>query len=429
MLKILYSILFIVFISVTVASGASYWTFKKDFTIPLPGDLAYITADSSGNLYYTTFEDNGTAYANRVSNPLDDATRAFASFAQDTFPSGRGFLGIALDSVEKIYISCDDGSGSTSYIKRFLAGGSAIDTTFLGVGVSTPGYRTVGIAIETWTSDNDGLGPRMFTADLANAKVKARHMTGEFCGTTPWANMYTGAYPRDVDIDNATHNLYVMKNGNVLRFTPDSTQNLDGYVLSTLVDNGNESASQFRAAQGICFDKYHNQIIYALNPDSTLRVIDTAGAQQQILYGHLTADSGAIKIGLLTDGAVARINGVDYLYVADNNYRIAIYKWGPIIEWSGSLLGLHADDTIQFTARGGSGTYTWSCSNYAVGTVTNNGLFTAIAPGSCTVTVTDPSSGSDTSDTITVTATDAPLVTDRVESVIPRSLPLGELFE
>jgi hypothetical protein len=71
---------------------------------------------------------------------------------------------------------------------------------------------------------------------------------------------------------------------------------------------------------------------------------------------------------------------------------------------------LNPGDTVQFTASGGTGPYTWTCSNYAVGTVNSTGLFTA-GPGLGTCHVTAHDSGALTGDsgTISVIATSAPI--------------------
>jgi hypothetical protein len=438
--NIIISLLMLILVS--VANPASYWTFKKEFDVPYhsTGSPNYIAVDGSGTLYYTTLwtyqtgsSDSGITCVVKVSNPLNDATRSFYAFDSATFDVLRGYLGVAMDSEQRIYISAENGMNKQPrFIKRFLPGATGIDSTFFGSGIRDTGFRVVGLTVETWTTDVDGKGIRMFISDLDNAKVKAIHLSdGSWCGTSPWSNMFTGSYPRDIDIDNDTHKLYVMKNGNVIQFTPDTSQNLDGYTQSTLVNNGNDTGYMYYGSQGICFDKYHNQIIYSTSfVDSTLRVVDTLGVQQQVIYGNAAVDSSSTRFTCLSDAALARIDGMDYLFIA-NYYRIriAIYKWGPVMEWSDSLQNLPPAATIQFTARGGSGTYIWSCSNYAVGTVDSTGLFTALNLGSCTVTVTDPLSGSDISDIITVYTTHAPLATEEVVLALPRFAVIGELFE
>ena len=58
--------------------------------------------------------------------------------------------------------------------------------------------------------------------------------------------------------------------------------------------------------------------------------------------------------------------------------------------------------SLQFTASGGFAPYTWSVDNSAVASIDSNGLLTAIAAGTVTVTATDANGNAGISTAVTV---------------------------
>ncbi|MFB3897044.1 MAG: FlgD immunoglobulin-like domain containing protein [bacterium] len=92
-----------------------------------------------------------------------------------------------------------------------------------------------------------------------------------------------------------------------------------------------------------------------------------------------------------------------------------------------SLVHLVPTQTQTFTASGGTGPYTWTSSDDAVGTIDSYGVFTAIGNGNCTVKATD-TNGYYGYAAVIVQATKAPLATDQIRVIYHREV-FGELFE
>lgn len=198
--------------SMAPAQNFQYYVGKiPTYSTPLP-----VAADTSGNLYYATFNAGNSAVyyvpspVTQIGTTNPAGTTVTASAA---FPSGRGFQGLQVTSGGTVFASGDTGSAGV-YIRKFGASPTfAEDTSFL-TNVSANTNRIGGIAIVTEA------GSGLLVASTFNSINYFK-----FDGTaTGLSNVAGGTNYKREPIYNSTNNvIYSLKNGN------SSPIMLDGY--------------------------------------------------------------------------------------------------------------------------------------------------------------------------------------------------------
>jgi len=435
----------IVMLIIGLTSAQATWYYRDSF-------LCYdatterkphaITADTAGNIYYTTYympafypaETMLRCY--KVVNPLSPS-RTFFAFDSASWQAGRGFHGVAVDTAGNIYLAGENNGGASPHrIRKY-------DKNFNLLYEVNPSYRAHGIGV-----DNTG---HIFVSNLANSPGAFHtYNTSDLTeiGTSPASN---SAFMRQLVVDAVRNIVYTARNGwatwgcswnyqSIDQWTGGNGGNPSGYSMTSTIyfkqygDDTNPAMNE----EALGFDAIHNQIVFPRTAENVVMVIDTVGNILQMLgvVGESGSDSDHFDV---PDGcAVASINGNPYLFICDSmNYRIKYYWTIPPLSLLPTTpnINLHLVDSTEFVVSGGQPPYTWSITTssgnpgYLTAYTGATVMFVSVNTGSCYLTASDNAGQTLNSGTISVIATDAPLAIQPAEVLIYRSVKFGELFD
>ncbi|MDI6783942.1 MAG: hypothetical protein QME64_07595 [bacterium] len=452
MIKKIISLVFIMLLSVSLAF-ASKWTLYKTFNVDTtitPGvSYLWLAADANNNLYASGFNSNLAATSThfyKISNWLT-GTPAFLAFDTSTMamPQYRGGLGIDVDSDGNIYGAVETGAFASSYYKIWNSSLAEITTV-----LNPSSGRPTGIAVDNDTTNPNGR--HLFHGDLINGKIRVRNMLDQsIAGTTPWNHLLSGGNPRDIVLQpipgtDTVYHLWVNLDRDIVRFNNVSGRGIESevsYTVETVIDNTNQSASGL----GIAYDKYRNTILYSGGSETTsqsgkghtIQIINAVtGAVVQVLGVPDTIGNDDARFNYPSDAVVVTSAGKRFLVVSDyDNWRMKVY-WAniPVTPTVPQTINPGGSVPVSADTTNTVGTITWSMSTSGLGQLSSltgpSVTFTAETgniSGTLTITATDEEGDTGTTATITITATSAPIITDRIEFVLPKTEPLGELFE
>lgn len=218
-------------------------------------------------------------------------------------PQGRGYTGLDL-SGDRLAASYDNGSATANGIQLFDTATNTLvwDLNAAGItgrggsGVSfDPGFNGgsggQGVA---WTTFGSG---RRALQDAATGATIADLVSG--FPYLPNPSPAGGNFPRDLDFNDATGDIYVRRNNDVLAAT--RTGDNDVTDQRVLVDNG--GTAEFQLGQHVAFlsdTTSGDLIIYNDRPNNdpaafldVVKVVDTSGVQQQVNFNLLGGLTGA----------------------------------------------------------------------------------------------------------------------------------------
>ncbi len=99
----------------SIAFGQPF-VFQQEFTTDPDNSPYAIAADSSGGIYYATFEDASSRVV-YVADPINNPSSQVVVTTAIGFPLWRGLQGIAVDSSGNVYVSGD--TGSATWVEKF----------------------------------------------------------------------------------------------------------------------------------------------------------------------------------------------------------------------------------------------------------------------------------------------------------------------
>jgi len=371
------------------------------------GEFRYpegIAVDGSGNVYVAD------TWNDRIQKFTADGT--FVT-TWGSFGTGDGeFLypiGIAVDGSGSVYVA----DRWNARIQKFTADGTFV-TTWGSPGTGDGEFRCPeGIAV-------DGSG-YVYVADTYNARIQKFTAEGTF--VTKWGSSGTGdgefRYPEGIAVDGSGY-VYVADSWNhrIQKFTTDGT-------FVTTWGSPGTGDGEFLYPYGVAVDG--SGYVYVADSWNDRIQKFTSDGEFVTTWGSSGTGNGEFyyPYGVAVDGS-------GYVYVADSwNYRIQVFRptGGSTLHCitvTPSSATLSVGEQQQFTATGyDSGgtvmtiTPTWTSSNTNVGSISQSGLFTAIAAG--TTTVTAESEGVQGTAAVTVTA--EPVVSGSVTRSISPSSP------
>ena len=164
----------------------------------------------------------------------------------------------------------------------------------------------------------------------------------------------------------------------------------------------------------------------------------TTGAVIQVLGTPDTMGKDDTHFNFPSDAVVVTSTGKRFLTVSDyGNWRMMVYRFdipvtptAPQLINPGDSVVVSADTTLT------NGTITWSMSTTGLGTLSSatgpSVMFTTATgniSGTLTITATDADGDTGSTAAITIIPTSAPMTSEKINAVLPRLIPLGELFE
>jgi len=264
---------------------------------------------------------------------------------------------------------------------------------------------TVG-PIAVFAMDSVGTSSNAFVMDVIPMEIQPKDLTRIQLTDTVTLNANGGIGPYSWSVDDAT----------VVEITPSGVDDRElivtplktGFFQVTLSDTTENSATT-----GVIEVFVPTLIVSpttaSLNIGDTLQLTAEGGTSP---YRWTSSDNAVVtvdSVGLIT--AVAGGSAIVTLTDFENrsiDVSVTVASAPvPALTLTPTTVDLSVADTFQLTAEGGATPYSWSSSNSAVASVNNNGLVSAIAAGSVTITVQD-SSGQSQQASISVAAVVVP---------------------
>jgi len=379
-----------------------------------PDDNIYLTWEdnrngsnySDFNIYFTKSTDGGASFETDV---RVDASSSTAIWQDDP--------AIAVDLNGNTYVIWDDGRNAI-----YSAKGTDSGTVSL--------YDNV--VINEFVPNSQGSNREwveFYNKGTVNVDISGCWLDDEIGSGNAPQQIPAGMiiYPLMGDVVNlGTGNNYLRDQGDTLNFLqPDGTTVIDSKTFGSVT--GDSGSSIYRFPDGKFWaddmDDTPTPITSNDGPDdisvtititpntASLTVADT---QQFSASGGTgpyawTSDTPAIGTINSSNGVFSAVSHGTCTVTAtdvnsDSGTSGTITVIAPTITVTPNTASLTVAETLQFSASGGTGYYPWTSDTPGVGTINNSGLFSAVSPGTCTVTATDINGYSGASGTITVTA-------------------------
>lgn len=264
-------------------AAATQWNLETFIRVPYNNTL-FLARDKQDNLYATTFNTTANAaevIAFRISNATGVQPKVTA-FDRFLAPGGRGYAGVAVDEDGNIYLSADQGDGAPSFIKKFTPS-LELDPNFGTKGIlASTKVRLLGLAAYQ----------RRIVAAVAWARLLEIDSAGNFLGMTGELPREQRAMIRDIAIIPSTQEVVGVERDGVYIFTGGSLDNLQGYVLRTLVRS--PGTAQPQAGSAIYFSPQTDLIYYTINQGHRLGTVTRSGQQVNVLE-NVSASQGTIQ--------------------------------------------------------------------------------------------------------------------------------------
>jgi len=137
-------------------------------------------------------------------------------------------------------------------------------------------------------------------------------------------------------------------------------------------------------------------VIYLLNSSGDTLAMEDSKIDGQEILDSLLPETGVYYI--LVEELLNNAGGADY------SYGIKLEQGIAPLDLSPDYLFLEVGTDYQFTVTGGVSPYTFGSTNTSTGTISSEGLFTALSPGWTKIYVVDAQNDTDTSDVLVVVA-------------------------
>ncbi|MBD3266014.1 hypothetical protein GF373_05040, partial [bacterium] len=309
-------------------------TYVTEIGTPLDlGQPLAIAADSNGGIYYTLLSspDPDTSGCFYIANPLDappPEDHVLVDSGWDTMvPSGRGFVGVEIDSSGNVYLAMDSGTDSSSSITKRSPAPDFDWVDAFGDLAMLLGARYNGVDVLT----DDLLAITTFsTVQFVDAN------TGDILHEVSGGE----TYQRDIAYNPTTNDLYIAKNRSVdgvlnsaNLLSGGSPSNVEGYaeIQPGFISQGGAGGTYGVKGQLIEYDPVNDLILipdFSTSPQSLAfyRPADTS-APLMNLYGY-QSPNGSLSS---PSDAVAWTNeaGETYIFVTDSSaYRILVFLMG-----------------------------------------------------------------------------------------------------
>jgi len=280
---------------ISTAVHAQGWVSRGTLNVP-EHYYNFLAATPDGNLLAGTFHSGATDSPPRslpallIRNPQSPNPEV-VRLCDVTFPTQRGYSGIASDPVSGFYVSGDTGEDATSFIRKFRNDGSP-DTRFGRNGILLPNRRTLGI---------DVVGEYLFAAVGWGEVMVLRGSDGAFLGMLPKIDQ---AFVRDITIDPRSMRVFGVAEGALYTWGGGAPWNPRSYASRQLTPKSGHA----RAGEGISFDPIKRTILNTPIPGNILLEVEGSGRITRYPVGTAQNNSHLADSVMSFDGSTLFIS-------------------------------------------------------------------------------------------------------------------------